>query len=162
MNPDNQDKCGVQDNDVRPLTILLVEDNEADVKITLRAFEHARIKNRVRVVRNGQECLDYCLRNEPFCDAREFPRPQLILLDINMPKMDGFDVLKSMKGRESISSIPVIVLSGSKNDEDVCRCFALGANSFIQKPVVYEEFVKVIDGINHYWNVLNRLPETKE
>jgi len=144
-----------------PLNILLVEDNEADVKITLRAFHNARRRNQVMVVSDGQACVDYLKRAGPYADQEKFPRPDLILLDINMPKLDGFGVLQVLKSEVDLKAIPVVILSASKNDDDVSRSYNLGANSFIQKPVEYEEFVKVVDGLTHYWQVLNRLPSRK-
>jgi CheY-like chemotaxis protein len=145
----------------RPLDILLVEDSEADVKITLRAFKNAKFKNNISVVNDGQECLDFVRRQGKYLGAQH-PRPDIILLDINMPKIDGFGVLKALKSDEEYNFIPVIVLSGSKNQDDIMKSYASGANSFIQKPVEYDEFVAVIEGFNFYWHALNKLPGGKE
>lgn len=142
----------------KALNILLVEDNDADVKITKRAFKQARIQNNVYIVGNGQDCLDFLQHKGAYQDQDMAPRPDLILLDISMPKVDGFEVLQNLKNAEAYKSIPVIILSGSKNSEDINRAFLNGANSFIQKPVSYEDFVQVIDVFNQYWNVLNQLP----
>lgn len=141
-----------------PLRILLVEDNEADVKIAQRAFNNATIKTHLFVVGDGQDCLDFVRHQGPHQEAAQCPRPDLILLDINMPRVDGFGVLKALKADKDYCSIPIIVLSASKNQHDVSQSYLLGANSFIQKPVTYEEFVRFIDCFNHYWNVLNKLP----
>ena len=132
-----------------PIDILLVEDNEADVKITLRAFQKARIKNNVQVVNDGQAALDF---------MKKFPRPDLILLDINMPKLSGFEVLKKLKADPKVSFIPVVMLTSSKSEEDVLKSYQNGAVSFIPKPVASEAFAKVVDGFNFYWHIINKLP----
>ena len=144
-----------------PLNILLTEDNEADIKITLRAFGNAKLKNNIYVVKNGQECLDFIFHEGGYQDAQKYPRPDLVILDINMPKLDGFGVLKNLKANKEYSSIPVVILSASKSEEDVAQCYRHGANSFVQKPVAYEEFVLFIDGLNYYWQVMNKLPGRK-
>lgn len=140
------------------LTILLVEDNESDVKITTRAFLQAELHTALFIVSDGQECLDFIRHEGSYQDPAQYPRPDLILLDINMPRVDGFGVLKVLKADERFKAIPVIMLSASKNDADVRKSYQLGANSFIQKPVDYEKFTRVIEGFNNYWQVLNRLP----
>jgi len=145
-----------------PLNILLVDDNEADVKIALRAFDQARHKNRLFVARNGQECVDFVRHQGGFTDASRYPKPDLILLDISMPVMDGFGVLKDLKGDAELRSIPIVVMTGSNNEGDICRCYAGGANRFIRKPVAYEEFVEVVEGFNHYWHHINSLPGRKD
>ena len=144
-----------------PLNILLVEDNEADVKIALRAFQQARLKNQLFVTHNGQECVDFVRHRGSFTEAARYPRPDLILLDISMPVMDGFGVLKDLKGDEALRSIPIIVMTGSSNEDDIRRSYANGANSFIRKPVAYEEFVEVVEAFNHYWHIINTLPGRK-
>jgi len=144
------------------LNILLVDDNEADVKIALRAFGQARLKNRVFVAYNGQECVDFVRHQGAFSDEASHPRPDLILLDISMPVMDGFGVLKELKGDETLRSIPIVIMTGSNNENDICRSYAGGANSFIRKPVTYEEFVKVVEGFNQYWHMINTLPGCKD
>ncbi len=141
-----------------PLNVLLTEDNEADVKITLRAFNSAQIKNNIFVVNDGQECLDFVRHQGAYQDAQKFPRPDIILLDINMPRVDGFGVLQALKTDKDYAAIPIIVLSASKNQHDVSLSYSCGANSFIQKPVEYAEFLNVIDCFNRYWHVLNKLP----
>lgn len=152
---------GPNDQKGELLRILLVEDNEADVKIAQRAFSNAKIKNQLFLVGDGQECLDFVRHEGAYKDTAQFPRPDIILLDINMPRVDGFGVLQALKSDKEYGSIPIIVLTASKNQHDICQSYALGANSFIQKPVAYEEFVNVIDCFNQYWHVLNKLPARK-
>jgi len=147
-------------NGKRPLNILLVEDNEADVKIALRAFSKARIKNTIYVVSDGQEALDFIYHEGKYQDRSKFPTPDLILLDIKMPKMDGFQVLEKIKNDLQYNFIPVIMLTSSKNEEDIARSYKYGAASFIQKPVNYESFVKVVESFNYYWHIVNKLPRS--
>lgn len=149
---------GTQETNGIPLNILLVEDSDQDILITKRAFNNARFKNNLYIVNNGQECVDFIRCEGAYQDKEKFPRPDLILLDINMPKIDGIGVLGILKRDEEYKSIPIIMLTCSKNQEDITRSYANGANSFIQKPVEYEDFVKVVDSFNVYWHVLNKLP----
>ena len=142
----------------KPIDILLVEDNEADVKITLRAFEKASLKHKVHVARDGQEALDFIRNQGNFQDKDKYPKPDLILLDIKMPKVDGFGVLKELKSDLSYSHIPIIMLTSSKDEEDILRSYKGGAASFIPKPVKYEEFLEVVEIINSYWNIISKLP----
>ena len=141
-----------------PIDILLVEDDEADIKITLRAFEKAKIKNNISVVTDGQEAMDFVTHQGKYHDRKKFSRPDLILLDINMPKLGGFEVLKKLKADPKFQFIPVVMLTSSRNEEDVLKSYQNGAVSFIPKPVVFETFAKVVDGFNFYWHIVNKLP----
>lgn len=141
----------------RPLNILLVEDNEADIKITKRAFSRSKVKSNIFVAGDGQDALDF-IRHEGRYLEEKHPRPDLILLDIKMPKMDGFEVLKKLKEDIQYNFIPVIMLTSSKEEEDVVRSYQDGAASFIQKPVNYDEFVKIVEGFYAYWCKINKLP----
>ncbi|MBN1872510.1 MAG: response regulator [Candidatus Omnitrophica bacterium] len=145
-------------NNARPVNILLVEDNEADVKITLRAFAKSKIKSNMFVVNNGQDALDFIHHSGAYQDEGKYPRPDLVLLDIKMPKMDGFQFLEILKKDLEYSSIPVVMLTSSKTEEDIAKSFKYGAASFIQKPVSFEEFVKVVEKFNYYWYIINKLP----
>lgn len=144
-----------------PIDILLVEDNEADIKITLRAFDKARLKNNICVVRDGQEALDYMYRRNHFADSSTWSYPDMILLDIQLPKLTGFDVLQVLKKDDQLKMIPVVVLTSSENDKDIIRSYSYGAVSFIQKPVDYQEFEKAVDSFNFYWHIVNKLPKIK-
>ena len=142
----------------KPIKILFVEDNEADVKITLRAFAKAKLKNTIYVVNDGQEALDFVQHKGKYQDKERFPRPDLILLDIKLPKLDGFQVLQNLKKDLQYSSIPVIMLTSSKDEEDIAKSYKNGAASFIPKSVSYNDFVKIIEGFNCYWHIINKLP----
>ncbi len=145
-------------NNAKSIDILLVEDSQTDIKIALRAFAEAELKSNIYVVNNGEEALDYLDHKGRYEDKVKFPRPDLILLDIKMPKMDGFGLLKKIKANSDYNFIPVIMLTSSKEDEDVVKSYKDGAASFIQKPIDYREFVKVIEGFGVYWNTINKLP----
>ena len=140
------------------MNILLVDDSETDVKITLRAFSKAKAKMNIYVAGDGQEALDFIYHKGKYQEEKKFPRPDLILLDIKMPRLDGFEVLKKVKGDPQYNFIPVIILTSSKNEEDVIKSYKNGAASFIPKPINYEDFVKVVDGFNFYWCSINKLP----
>ena len=147
--------------DRQPIDLLLVEDNQADLKITLRAFEKGRLKNNIYTVKNGQEALDFIFHEGIYQDAEKYPQPDIVLLDIMMPKMDGFEALKRLKENERHSHIPVVMLTTSRNEEDVIKSFQYGAVSYIPKPITYEEFIRVVDGFNFYWQIINKLPRKK-
>jgi CheY-like chemotaxis protein len=137
------------------IKILLVEDNPDDIDITKRALREAKVINKLWIVRDGQEALDF-LRNEgEYRDPSACPRPGLILLDINLPKVNGIDVLKAIKDDPKLKRIPVVMLTVSKRDEDIIKSYNCGCNSFIQKPVNFENFVEVVKEISLYWGLLN-------
>ena len=148
-----------QQNDGKSIDILLVEDDECDVELTLRAFGKIDFKNNIYVVRNGQEALDFVYHQGEYQDKEKYPRPDLMLLDINMPKMTGLEVLKELKAKSEYKSIPMIMLTSSKNDADVTQCYDHGANSYIPKPIDYKDFVQIVEGFNFYWHVINKLSE---
>lgn len=162
MGNDPQEPLGSVDNsniNSKPIDILLVEDNEADIKITLRAFKKARLRNNIYVCHNGQEALDFLYHQGDYKDSQQYPRPDLILMDINMPKLNGFEVLQKIKADAAYAAIPVIMLTSSRNESDIVVSYQKGATSYIQKPVEYEDFVKVVEGFNFYWNIVNKLPD---
>ncbi len=144
-----------------PIDILLVEDDEADIGITLRVFEKGKLKNNIYVVRDGQEALDFVSHQGQYQDKEKYPRPDLILLDIRMPKMDGFEVLKRLKVDPGTNFIPVVMLTSSRNEEDVVKSYTGGAASYIPKPVSYDDFAKAVDAFNFYWHIINKLPDSK-
>ncbi|MCP4650430.1 MAG: response regulator [PVC group bacterium] len=137
------------------IKILLVEDNPDDIAITKRALKEAKVINQLWIVRDGQEALDFLYNRSPYNNTQENPQPGLILLDINLPKVDGLEVLKEIKADEQLKNIPIVMLTVSKRDEDVLRGYHNGCNSFIQKPVEFERFVEVVRQIGLYWGLLN-------
>ena len=141
-----------------PIDILLVEDDEMDIETTLRAFEKGKLRNNISVARDGEEALDFVCHQGPYQNEKKYPRPDLILLDIRMPKLSGFEVLKKLKADPQYSFIPVVMLTSSQNEEDVLKSYGFGAASYIPKPVAYEDFKKVVDSFNFYWQIVSKLP----
>jgi CheY-like chemotaxis protein len=144
--------------EIRPVSILLVEDNLQDVEITRRAFAKGRIRNDLMVVRDGEEALDYLFRRGKYHDPASSPRPGMILLDLNLPKLGGLEVLQQIKNDESLKAIPVIVLTVSQREEDIVRSYDLGVNTYIQKPVEFEDFMRVVNTVHDYWILIATLP----
>lgn len=136
----------------RPLPILLVEDNPADVELTLRAFKR-RLSNPISVARDGEEALDYVHERRSF--AGKAPLPAVVLLDLRLPKLDGLEVLRELKGHPKYRHVPVVVLTTSAEDRDIAKSYELGAASYIVKPVDFENFQEVVERINLYWIVTN-------
>lgn len=137
------------------IKILLVEDSVDDIAITKRALKAANIVNRLWVVRDGKEALDFLSNKGQYEDPMSAPIPGLILLDINLPKLNGLGVLKEIKSDNRLKHIPVVMLTVSRREEDILEGYNLGCNSFIQKPVEFEKFVEVVAQIGLYWGVLN-------
>ncbi|MES9971547.1 MAG: response regulator [Candidatus Thiodiazotropha sp.] len=135
--------------------IMLVEDNRMDVELTLDAFKEARLSNRIEVANSGRHALDYLLGNGAFTDRIEYPLPDLILLDLKMPGIDGFEVLKQIKGTPKVKRIPVVVLTSSKEQGDRALSYDIGANSYLVKPVAFSGFIDVVRQIEDYWLTLN-------
>ncbi len=135
--------------------ILLVEDNPDDVRITQRALKEAKVINQLWVVGDGQEALDFLEHKGQYQDKSTSPKPGLILLDINLPKVNGLEVLKKIKESPDLKKIPTVMLTVSRRDEDVVKGYNSGCNSFIQKPVEFEKFVEVVKQIELYWGLLN-------
>ncbi len=135
--------------------ILLVEDNQDDVDLTLRALAKAAID--IDVVRDGGEALDYLLRRAAFEDVDK-PLPNLVLLDINLPKLSGLEVLRELRRNEPTRLLPVVMLTTSKQEQDILESYAGGANSYVRKPVSYPEFVAAVNQLGVYWLGLNQAP----
>lgn len=133
--------------------ILLVEDNPMDVDLTLRAFARRKLSNPIDVARDGQEALDYIARWEAGA-----PLPAVILLDVNLPKVNGLEVLRQIRAQPACAQVPVVMLTTSTEDGDIARAYELGANSYIVKPVSFENFIDIAGQINLYWMVLNTPP----
>ena len=135
--------------------ILLVEDNADDVELTLRAFEKSQLADDVVVVRDGSEALDYLSGTGVHAERARSSMPAVVLLDLNLPKMDGLEVLKRIRANERTRRLPVVVLTSSNEERDVLRSYDLGANSFVRKPVDFVEFVEAARQLGLYWLVLN-------
>ena len=143
---------------VNAIELLLVEDSEPDVRLTIEALREAKVKNRLWVVAAGVEALEFLRRQGRYTDA---PRPDLILLDLNLPRKDGRQVLKEIKDDDSLKRIPVVVLTTSKNEEDVLRAYNLHANCYITKPVDFNRFMEVVKSIENFWLTVVTLPEDR-
>jgi CheY-like chemotaxis protein len=149
----------MQDKHKIPITILICDDDEDDRMLTQQALEDAHISNDLRFVEDGEQLLDYLYqRGEYSGETGAAPRPGLILLDLNMPKIDGRDALKVMKGDPTLLDIPVVVLSTSSLDEDVIKSYKLGVNSFITKPVTFSGLVEAMNVLGRYWLEIVELP----
>lgn len=142
--------------------IMLVEDNEMDVVLTLDAFQEARLRNPVHVARTGEGALDYLLGRGEHQDRNQYPMPDLILLDLKLPGISGMDVLRKIKGRPTLKQIPVIILSSSDEEADRALGYDLGVNSYLVKPVSFEGFLTVVGKIKEYWLTLNLGPPRKD
>lgn len=140
------------------VVILIAEDDDDDFLLTREALEESRLLNTLFRVKNGEELLDYLLRRGSYTKPSESPRPTLILLDLNMPKMDGREALKQIKSHPDLRQIPVIVLTTSAAEDDIAKTYDLGVNSFIRKPVSFEEFIKTIRVLKEYWLEIVTLP----
>ncbi|MFQ6090834.1 MAG: response regulator [Candidatus Bipolaricaulia bacterium] len=134
----------------KKLKILLVEDDPNDVKLTERALSRSSVKSELFVTRDGQEALDFLYKQGQFADA---PRPDLIFLDLKLPKVDGHEVLAKIKRDERLRRIPVIVLTISRREEDMVKAYDSGASGYIQKPVSSSEFIKVVNTVRDYWEI---------
>jgi len=143
-----------------PKTILLVEDNPDDVELTRIAFAEAGSDHRLAVVSDGAEALDYLMGRGRHADRAGAELPTLVLLDLNLPKLDGREVLEAIRANDATRKLPVVVLTTSAEPFDVDQVYALGANSYIQKPVEFERFVDVVRQIGLYWLALNQPPAT--
>ena len=139
----------------KPACILLVEDNRMDIELTLDAFRERRLQNSIHTAKNGAEALDYLNGTGDFADRAAHPMPDLILLDLKMPVMDGHEVLRRIKQTPVLKRIPVIVLTSSKEEGDLAMSYDSGANSYLVKPVSFEGFLDVVRRIDDYWLTLN-------
>jgi two-component system response regulator len=135
--------------------ILLVEDNPNDVKLTLLAFKTANLANTVHVARDGVEALEYLFGDGASPDQELSQRPKLVLLDLKLPRLDGHEVLKRIKGDSRTAAIPVVMLTSSGEERDVMRTYEIGANSYIIKPVDFEQFTEAVRDIGKYWLTIN-------
>ena len=141
-----------------PITILIADDDADDRMLIKDAFESGKLNNKLAFVEDGEELLRYLRREEEYSDLQEQTLPGLILLDLNMPKMDGREALKELKADPHLQRIPVVVLTTSEAEEDIVRTYGLGVNSFITKPVTFGELVEVVTILTNYWVEIVALP----
>jgi CheY-like chemotaxis protein len=143
----------------RPVEILLVEDNPGDIRLMVEALKEGQVANRLSVVHNGVEALAFLRREGKYADA---PRPDLILLDLNLPKKDGREVLAEIKSDDRLRVIPVVILTTSQAEQDIIRSYNLHANCYINKPVDLEQFIEVLQLVENFWFTVVKLPPRKK
>jgi CheY-like chemotaxis protein len=139
--------------------ILLVEDNPTDAELTIEALRDANLANHLIWVKDGAEALDFVFGRGTYADRLPNAVPKVILLDLRLPKVDGIEVLQRLKAEEHTRQIPVVVLTSSKEDRDVIQSYQNGVNSFVSKPVGFEEFARVVSQLGLYWLLVNRVPK---
>jgi len=140
------------------LEILLVEDNPEDAEMTMRALRKRNLANQLHWVKDGEEALDYLFCRGQYAGRDPARPPKLVLLDIKMPKVDGIEVLRQVKGSAALKSVPVVVMTSSNEERDVVESYRLGVNSYIVKPVAFEAFLDTVSKIGLYWVLTNRVP----
>ncbi len=138
------------------IKILLVEDNEGDIRLAREALTGSKVRNELQVIKDGQEALDYLFQNGEY---EKSSRPDLILLDLNLPKINGKEVLKKIKANEDLKRIPIIILTTSSSHDDIIETYSNYANSFITKPLDWEQFINVIKSIEDFWLTIVKLPD---
>ncbi|MGH1485654.1 MAG: response regulator [Cellvibrionaceae bacterium] len=141
-----------------PIEILMVEDNPGDVELTREALATGKFRNNLHITEDGEKALDFLYQRGEFTNA---PRPDLVLLDLNLPKVSGREVLADVKSNDKLMSIPVVVLSSSEDARDIEATYELNANSFVTKPVRIEDFLQVAQAIEHFWIEIVKLPSGK-
>jgi two-component system, chemotaxis family, response regulator Rcp1 len=139
----------------KPVEILLVEDNEGDVGLIEEVFEEAKIKNKLHIAKDGEEAMLYLRGKEKFSGS---PRPDIVILDLNLPNKDGREVLREIKEDENLQNIPVIVLTTSNAEKDILGAYGLRANAYITKPLDFDQFIKVVGSIENFWLEIVKLP----
>jgi CheY-like chemotaxis protein len=148
----------MSDGTCKTITILMADDDPDDCLLVKRAFKTSKLCNDLRFVNDGEDLMDYLYQRGKYKEPDQAPRPGLILLDLNMPRKDGREALKEIRADDTLREIPVVVLSTSKDEEDIHRSYNLGANSYIMKPVTFEGLVEVIKSMGKYWFEIVELP----
>ncbi len=141
-----------------PVTVLLVEDNEAHAELVIHSFEEHRIANKIYHVPDGEQALDYLFRREDYADESKSPQPHVILLDLRLPRIDGLEVLKEIKSSKELDRIPTVIFTTSNAEIDVARAYEFRANSYLVKPVNFEKFSQLLNDIGFYWLAWNYYP----
>jgi two-component system response regulator len=145
-------------NNINPMEILLVEDNPADVELTLRALKKHNLANQVKVVSDGAQALDYLFGSGAYEGENSQPPPKVVFLDLKLPKVDGREVLRRMKADAKTRIIPVVVLTSSQEERDIAESYKLGVNSYVVKPLDFNKFVEAVSELGLYWVLLNQPP----
>jgi two-component system response regulator len=140
------------------IEILLVEDNPSDIKLALHAFQKHHLANHIHVVRDGAEALEFLFRTDRYADREAGQRPKLILLDLKLPLVSGIEVLRRIKSDPETRKIPVVAMTASQEESDLMETYELGVNSYIVKPVDFEQFTDVVRHLGFYWLLLNQVP----
>ena len=146
------------DDSVKEVEILLVEDNPTDAELAIRALKKSNLANKLVWVKDGAEALDFLFATGAYAERNVSCPPKVVLLDLRLPKVDGMDVLRKVKEDQRTRTIPVVVLTSSKEDRDVAESYKLGVNSYISKPVEFDEFAKTVSELGLYWLLVNRPP----
>jgi two-component system response regulator len=141
--------------DVRPVEILLIEDSPSDTELTVEALREAKVRNRLNIVEDGVQALEFLRRVGKYAHA---PRPDLIMLDLNLPRKDGREVLAEIKADENLKLIPIVVLTTSRDEQDILKAYQLNANCYITKPVDFEQFLEAVRSIESFWLCVVTLP----
>ena len=142
--------------------ILLVEDNPSDIKLAMHAFQKSNIANHVKVLRDGAEALEYIFCTDRYADRKGHGQPKVILLDLKLPFVDGFEVLRRIKSDPETRAIPVVVMTSSSEDRDMVESYQLGVNGFVQKPVDFEQFTSAIRQLGMFWLLVDKIPYRTE
>ncbi len=150
--------CLSMENTGKTAEVLIVEDNPNDVELILHVFQWCNLSDRVHVAWNGEEALDYVFGTGPYRGRDVNDKPSVILLDLKLPRVDGIEVLKRLKGDPKTRSIPIVVLTSSREERDIVESYNLGVNSFIVKPVKFDDFANVIRELGLYWRIINQPP----
>jgi two-component system response regulator len=140
--------------------ILLIEDNQDDIALTLRALGKWNMKNKVITIADGEEALEYLFCKGKYMGRNELEIPTLVLLDLNLPKVNGFEILKAIRENELTKLLPVVILTSSKEEQDIISGYKLGVNSYMQKPIDFERFFEAIKTLGVYWLEINETPDT--
>lgn len=144
------------------ITIVMADDDDDDYLLTKKALKESRLLNKLHRVKDGEELLDYLRHEGDYKDIAQSERPGIILLDLNMPRKDGREALKEIKSDPNLSSIPVVVFTTSKAEEDIYKSYQLGVNSFITKPVTFENLIQVMQALGTYWLEIVELPKSND
>lgn len=144
------------------IEILLVEDNPNDVKLTLHALKKHNIANKLKIVRDGVEALEYLFQEGAYAGVATCPKPRVILLDLKLPRLDGLEVLRRIRSDRRTKSLPVVMLTSSRQDQDITESYGLGVNSYIVKPVDFDQFSEAVRQLGLYWVLLNEPDSTSE